>query len=332
MINLVIKLPEEVVGKILGDWINVVDLARLDSAYCSNADRKLFTAISSGQHAVYNHLLDMDRLTEYSDMEGLRMDFYEWITNKGFIISRLYTLPYFEGLEERIKTHLLGTCGRHLTSIYFDSKRIETLTSIIRSCPQLEQLYVLDTYLDLSTGQELRALGHSCVNLQSLSLGHMKLSTAAYTAIATCFPQLSRLELEATDIVDSDLYTILEHSSKLVSLKLTSCNQLTLHDIPLEQPLQLRELHICNVFLINDASLSHIARLCPHLVIINVEFCQFITAVGMQALRDQCTELRCVQLIDLGEPYSGIVAAARKIFSADVLCIESFDNDDNEPD
>lgn len=328
--NLVIKLPQELSGKILGDWLSVVDLARLDSALCNAADRKLFAAASSGQHAVYNYLLHIDRLANYADMEPLRLDLYEWITTKGFKISCLHTLPYFETFEERVRTHLLGTCGRHLKIIYFESKQIETLRTVIKSCTHLEQLFFLDTYLDLSSGAELQDLGHNCGNLRTLSLGHIKLSSAAYLAIATCFPQLTRLELEATDIADDDLYTILMLSNKLVTLKLTSCNALSLHDVPLQCPLLLNELHLCNIVMVNDSSLGHIARLCPHLVTVNLEFCASISSVGLQALRNSCKELKCVKLLDLCyEPYTSIVAAARDIFPDQVLSIESVDDDDD---
>ena len=170
-------------------------------------------------------------------------------------------------------------------------------------------------YLDISQThfhpQQLRGLAR-LTSLESLVATGLRLGPGTLQHIG-CLTGLKTLDLSSTYTYSTDLHhlqsltklknlvmahahraaddnaqlglTFLPHLTSLVSLDLTSCDQVGLRDLPnLSQLRNLERLHLTRCRLLTDAVLQQYTQSSPHLSTLDIAGCENVTDISVPAL------------------------------------------------
>lgn len=153
--DLVIGLHLDIVHRILSDWINVVDLASLDCAYCSAPKRQLFLEVLSNVQ-----LCTMSALTC-----GRYKTFLDWALDRCVCLADL-TIPhslnekFCESVVKRICVHvkeidlvvehtntsvlrlILWNCKKLVKLSCYFSRDLRLISDILRGCTSLSEVHL----------------------------------------------------------------------------------------------------------------------------------------------------------------------------------------------
>ena len=253
----------DVLRNILSDWIDVVDIALLDTAYCSYAKRPLLLAVLS--------TLQIDRLCTRVWIKY--ENFLAWILNRCICLT---DLTLFCNLDETLCESLIKRMGMrvrsvsllredsvhgrvnmlHLISLYCQNilklscksfRDLQSICDVLRQCPALSELQLRGTLENLNL-EAIKPETVCCKNLALLNLEHIDVDDPVAVYILQCAPhlrslkikvaeapifqisslkKLQRLGLRHSSIGDEALVEITKSCMQIEHLDLSDCGNLT---------------------------------------------------------------------------------------------------------
>jgi hypothetical protein len=265
-------LPEVLSRLVLVQWVGLVGMPRLDSAFCNRGLRDLFLPLAYHRLTVFSN--EVCRYKRYSQFEPI----LQWAVNRrvqldGVVITG-YTLH-----RKTLVFEFLAVCGSAIRWVKFDCYRSEAgvfsqqaLLEVATRCPNVHKLKV-NVLPD-----EPRA---GCWGEHLLTL-------------TTSYPKLLELSLSVTVLSEQDLASALKHCVCLQRLCIAAHGQMIPVDIAIPT---LKEI-TCNFRFITDAVMIAIGDRCSNLeTLIVFESAQLfagfaVTDVGVRAVLQGCPLLR----------------------------------------
>jgi hypothetical protein len=228
------------------EWLTIVDVARLDSAFCNFACRSEFL------NSVYSSGVVLKYPTQLNSRHLDLMCLNTWIANKNVSTTGLYIMKlfategyFFHRLQKYIQEHghtmkwfefplelRLGNsnCGDYTpiaTAIAQHCPMLtklnaanclddDSLTEIIANCPLLEFIAIVNC-----TSRVVWRLSSSCPNLQTLSLAFSKVDEECMIALVHHCPLLRHFTTDATGATDRFFTELTQHCLYLEDILLS---------------------------------------------------------------------------------------------------------------
>jgi hypothetical protein len=299
--SLLLKLPEALFNSLLLQWMDLMDVGRLDSAMCSTTKRSNFlTLVSEPNFVCCKYFVPEQRTEERLDLLLKWMAQREvatseltvsnsWATKSSEILIYLQrkgryvrtvriekvTMPY-----EKLKiviTDLSARCQDilHITlKVQFevcDTQQQSELIAIIAShCHKLRELHTSRSLTDA----DLVALGDGCPQLSNPGLLDNNVTDAGLLAVALNRALLKLCLEGCSNLTDEGLEAIACYCPQVQDLDLSACDHLT--DATLialgQHCRSLPTLCITDAF-VTHVGMAIVAAGCPRLEMLNVEFC-----------------------------------------------------------
>lgn len=266
--SFVFRLPVDVITSLLGQWITLVDISRLDRCISHIHLRKKFLDIISSDAMVY------DGGEVGAPADG---SYFAWLYSRNLSVRRIKT----------------GTRTDSQLGFYLQDKE--------KVCRKLREL-------DLSSGATLHGLNLSLILPYCPLLEHFLLcepssanilDVAAIESLATHSKRLQIFELFNNREINSDtLPILLRGCSKLVELHFHFCygiDDLCLQQIG-EHCKQLRRFTSRPNDAITDLGALAIARNCPQLVGFNIFACSYVSNNALREICRSCPQLQEITL------------------------------------
>ncbi|XP_064645831.1 F-box/LRR-repeat protein 7-like [Lineus longissimus] len=329
------ELPVPIVLKIF-EYLSRFEQLRKVALVCKfwntlTQDPELWRVIDlRGQFKLTNQILD--RLTSYSDhVTSIDLSDSKLISSSGIAaltkrchslqvlkLSRCYSLsgPAFRSIGENCLS---------LRKLYFDICYPLTdadLNCIAQGCSRLTTLSL--NHCDSITDEGVKAVARQCPQLEAINLDHLgKLTYRSLEALSCNCPKLSTVSLMSAVMNDEgiihltqlpklsilDVSNITALTKKSVTRIVIRCKQLTKLNICLmrwvdddmieviaRNATNLKTLHCvsCNI---TDNGLKILADNAKHLEVLDVSWCNDLTAEGVQYIAERCRTLRFISLI-----------------------------------
>lgn len=277
--------------EILTTWLTLVDIAKLDSAFCSHKCRPVFLQEMASEPAVYGGY-PMD--ARNSDKIEL---FTQWIAAREIFVKELFTdsslvltSKYYEyGGQELRKLYLTHHYEPGLVDLE------QALDIIARNCAKLKELGILSLNgFDSGHFVALSRLHH----LQHLNINDtIILDPDALQQALTKWSDLRTLEAALCDLLDADLVQLAECCPKLQRLHVTRCDGLTDTAIcaVATHCHHLTELDIQGTN-VTDVTVREIALNCAHLQVLLAGECMEISDDSILLLSQRCSQLHTLDV------------------------------------
>jgi hypothetical protein len=200
MISL-ITIPEDLVSSVLADWLIIVDVSHLDSAFCSSALRKVFCAVA------YDHA--RTTLTYPTNLE-YRCEACDkintWVLHKGVRLVGIYVTGSFVEDAAR-REEYLTKCGHNLLWVQIGSEL--PVMEVLNYCSNLQRLSILGD----ADEALLTRVAQCCPLLHDLTLHESSVVPASFT-------NLKRLSLMTrADVHEQSILELIRCNTGLVSYK-----------------------------------------------------------------------------------------------------------------
>jgi hypothetical protein len=352
--SLLLELPEALFNRLLLQWMDLVDVGRLDSAMCSTTKRSNFlTLVSEPDFVCCKYFVPEQRIEERLDLLLKWMAQREvatsqltvtnsWATKSSEIFIYLQrkgryvravriekvTIPY-ENLKIVI-TDLSARCQDilHITlKVKFevcDTQQQSELIAIIAShCHKLRELHASRGLTDA----DLVALGDDCPQLSNLDLLDNNVTDAGLLAVALNRALLKLCLEGCSNLTDEGLEAIARYCPQLQDLDLSACDHLT--DATLialgQHCHNLHELNVSN-FNMTDAGPQAIAAGCPLLEVITLAPGDQLTDTALIALGQRCHNLRELCITDASVTHVGVAIIAKGCSRLEMLNVQRCGN------
>jgi len=185
--DLLFDLPSELACVLVGKWLFLKDVARLDSACCQTHKRQILhtsvfqspLCIVSEIHRSYDSQIRFD-------------DFFEWIDQKDV---RLATLVFTGRGDHAICEEYLQKHGQTVLCVRignFSKSSPDIMSLIAYTCPHLQRFYLLDAHLTFS----FVALLMTCRELKEVHTERLWPVATWFYAPATHHLQLTTIDID----------------------------------------------------------------------------------------------------------------------------------------
>ena len=306
--------PSHVVQEILGWWIEITDLATLDTAICNKNARLTFLQILASKEGTFNGMpLSSKSIIRY----------YTWLKVRSISVAAL-TIPRFtqqQDVPDKVIRCLSGVNLENvadLTSKKFNDimnrcphvrdvilgshpygcklgdsaiHRLATTRPNLRSLTIIQGIFINDSAIQVvarECGRHLEELTlRYCINIGNLAI----------KAVASNCLKLRQLEIMGNSHISSDSITeLLQKCPTLRSLSLKSCWATVCAEAVSSSKLQLRRLVISQNSDINCWDVEAITLSCPLLEHFELCGCSNIGDTAIRAVMRNCTNLRVLIL------------------------------------
>jgi hypothetical protein len=258
---LVTAIPEAVVQRVLVDWLGIMSVVRLDSAFCNKTFRSRFLCIAYTDNGIYSvGVIDpqTERFLHWCLLRGTRVD--------NIILDNAPTS------EAAVLGNFLSHQGAHLRSITIKERRREAryvLLEISVRCPLVESMFI--TCYTTSTSpwdEQFLLFSEKCRKVRILFLSRVTVSANSLeNALRNC-SNLTHLTINSMtcSLPKGMVFTSLEY------------------------------LDFCDCSGVSDTTLLTISESCPKLQTLHVfrqgQPTRPITDVGVYAVLERCPLLR----------------------------------------
>ena len=264
--SVLLALPEEVAGKILGDWLCVKQIAALNTAMCSRTLRQIFKSLMGKFTMVHCTLKTL----------SLKKDTLAWIEMNRIMYPEIEI--YSEGFatkKELLKKILIGHNPKSLRRLKFRGDLDRTSNSAhayaaISNCANLEAVLIEQVAFSGNALHMMAAANPRLLKLHILQCQFVSRKSCA--AIAQHCQLLQNLDLRMSDIDDTGITLIVQSCSKLIGLELFGCQRITDKGITAIALNGSKLVHLSiSGTLATEVSVTAIARGCPRLKGLNIE-------------------------------------------------------------
>jgi hypothetical protein len=273
-------LPPLLLIKVLTVWINVVEVAKLDSSVCQKHTRSLFLSLAYGKYTTYTaHSAQLQHaFVTWSLRRGVRLHGLSLAARSlsDDQLRRTVLKLLCSNLQWLILSGETEDCGKVLVDIAVWCQHLRAVEVIATSPNYAHTIddYELDT-VEMKGGREL---------------------DFCFLAIVRACPPLDALSLHEVRLTDRGLAQTLKQCSALTRLTLRSEYQFLPQEIAVPT-LKWFDIRSC---IVGDAVLAAVGRNCPRLENL---YCfgaatsytrtsTYITDIGVRALLQGCSRLR----------------------------------------
>ncbi len=321
--DIFLSIPEEISKQLAFEWLEISDVARLDSSYMSHNSRAKFLGLVADPHSEIVHGTELD----FSSLNDNRV-FLAWLVKRQCHIRKVripveladdseHLRRFFEicgsGLKEikvqlcrykpdsacaSIVTHVTEHC-HNLQQLTFNGRGFPENLSLLHQlslcCPHIHKL-TLNSCFEY-TGNRNQDL--SFLALQTFESFNTPLSDNFLTAIAIGSAHLEELRFVGASNVSGRGFEAIGANCPLfksVRLEYMDCEDV--HILPIVRSCKnLRCLQIVEPLgTFTDVSLAAVALNCLALHTLRLEDCSGITDSGVKEVLRSCTDLRELNL------------------------------------
>lgn len=159
---LLVYVPKELSISILASWLNIADVAKLDSAFCHSKFRTVFKEMAYSETTIYDY--PQREEARFNWKHPLCELFTTWILNKQVGVTGVTIAQVFEEDHQQREAYLKRH-GCRFTWISYDENRIpktshlwwrRVLQDLLRYCPNVVQLRS-PSYFDEGARREICA-------------------------------------------------------------------------------------------------------------------------------------------------------------------------------
>lgn len=306
-LDVIISLPTTLSGDLFGQWIELDDLRRFDSACCASRKRKVVLGLFSSDECIC-------KTTKYID----NIKVVEWLVKRcvklshfdvGIKLSSRPMADYFRCLGQSITTLSQGGCGtdieyaaKHCRNLvylsYYPSSNDFSLTELLRDNPKLQELRLKSVVND-KVYDSFSGLSLSHLKVLAMHVNHS--SQRCLPTILNAAPNLVRLSItNSFDILRTEiLQPIAQHCPNLRSLSLTlfSLQDHVLIEFAEHCPM-VTNLELHSNRLLSDAGVLGMVQRLKGLRSLSLQGCVKLTDASLQHLSDHCADTLEVLYID----------------------------------
>ena len=272
---LLFDLPYEVVGEILGDWLELQSLVRVDSAVCNFSGRQSLLKLFASKKCV-------QRRTVIMNTDSCA----RWFSKRKVLLTQVALAVASQEISKCLRLNSKSIW-------YVDCSESVAIDLVAMECRNLKyfMLKALETNPNLNAAlaynvnlQELRVAKH-CPQLRSIGLDELPITDVGLEILTRLCPHIDNLRLNNHELVtDAGLLCVAKNLTELRSLDLAYCD-------------------------ITDLSLKHLTTHCrmtlDTLYIIGM---QHVRVDVLVHLLQQCGKLRSLCLdCDIGSHYDDVV-------------------------
>ena len=201
----VTELPSDLIGDILGRWLDIKSISRLDCALCTGTARAA--------------LLDLFTSKPFSTNDSVHIhsvELMQWLLARRIVLPEIQLLDSFPELPE-----YLGLYADKIRCVHCnDSTVIET---VAKFCRDLTSLKVYHT----AVTDNVNVLLRMNPNLQEVHIICVEEDEADYSIHNQNLSQLKLLSLYSSSSNDAKLINLVKGASSLLQLDLTFCEEIT---------------------------------------------------------------------------------------------------------
>eukprot|EP01032_Pedospumella_encystans_P016732 gene16732-19081_t len=308
------SVPEEIAKQVAVEWLTIVDVAKLDSAYLSHKARTRFHGLFASSHSE-----GVVGVGVYFKSTSSYLPYLAWLTRRECRVRNVHIPTKFVS-DSELLTKFFQVCGPGLKRIelgQYDHKLCDDLayesivSHIAEHCHYLQELSLNDGFSenpDLLHQLSLRCpyinklTFYYCLNykgdlnkdlsffaLRTFEASHAVLSDPLMEAIAIGSANLQELRLDPCWGVSPEGLEIVAANCPLIhTVRLTH----TRHEHVVAIVMFCKNLHtlevICPEDTVTDDTLFAIAQHCPALRTLLLTKCLRITNVGIDEVLKKC--------------------------------------------
>jgi len=207
IIDVVEALPEAVVGQVLTSWVDLKDIARLDSSLCNHKRRNTFLNIVYSAEFTYSEEIGLEKLNYFSQSYNIRCDrLMDWVFLRKVGVNFMFVSNYVNK-NAALRKQYLSQHGSKLNSIIFNyfptqEHRPENVTAV------LEDFYEF------------------CHNINNFQVSINRFDNTDFCEVVTTWPGLRKIALNnfANDRTIDLVATTCKH---LREIKSVCCHTIT---------------------------------------------------------------------------------------------------------
>jgi hypothetical protein len=275
-----LTLPALLLVKVLTVWINIVEVAKLDSSVCQKHTRPLFLSVAYGKYTTYTaHSAQLQHaFVTWSLRRGVRLHGLSLVTRSlsDDQLRRTVLKLLCSNLQWLILSGDTEDCGKVLVDIAVWCQHLRAV-EVIATSPNY--VHTIDDY-----------------ELDTVELKRERELDYCFLAIVRACPPLDALSLHEVRLTHRGLAQTLKQCSALTRLTLRGVYQFLPQEIAVPT-LKWLDIRSC---IVGDAVLAAIGRNCPRLEHL---YCfgtatsytrinTYITDIGVRALLQGCSRLR----------------------------------------
>eukprot|EP01032_Pedospumella_encystans_P014064 gene14064-16173_t len=330
--DLFLSIPEEISKQLVVKWLNIVDVAKLDSAYLSHNSRATFLGLIAGTQNESAHQ------EPHFYTVNKNIAYLSWLAKRGYRARGVVIPPELAG-DSALLTKFFRICGssikrislrkyRSESNLAYDVACVAVVEQITEHCHNLQTFTLVDGFSE--NPDLLHQLSLRCPYIKNLTLRRcrgyggsrnanlsfcalrtfesldMDLSDNFLAAIAVGgsgtgvgSPHLEELSLERVYDVSTRSFDVVAANCPLLqNVRLIYMNIEDAHVLPIVR--SCKHLHTLLIVepddSFTDVSLTAIAENCLALHTLRLEECSGITDKGVDNVLKHCTKLRDMSL------------------------------------
>jgi hypothetical protein len=305
------QLPNFICSELFTQWIDVKDLAKLDSAVVNRAQRKLFLEMIRDDYFVVkgSELFTLATYISWLSLRSLKIDKLVVLTSlfknpeqlSRLNVSRLESLSFKTGTNFSSKTVSYPLLQR-LMNFLGSAENEDHFQELLVRCVRLKHVDFGDES-DSSFGK----IGMFCAKLQSIRAVDCKgLNDTAVESIAQhCQSNLRAVVLHAcTGITSASLIAIAENCPCITKIDLSygsSFSERSLLQVAQHCP-HLEHINLEGVNNISNAVIAMVARTCANLQYFNIDYYKGMSHEGTDPIALKLVADGCPSITDFISP------------------------------
>ena len=290
----IFQLPTDVLTQLLGQWLTLIEISKLDVCISHLILRRNFFKIISSKGVVF----DGSEVFPYTSIDS---SYFTWLFTRNISVRKLkfglHTdsgVGYF--LQEKVCLHLQSLDLSSSAQLYrFDLNRV------LVNCPRLEELIVWENSKEnMLNRTALVTLATNCKELKILSMfNNVSIDTETMLAVVQSCRHICELNFHFC-------YSLENAALECVAVH---CNK------------NLRKLSIRTNDAITDVCMKCIAKHCPQLQVLKIQACNRVTVVGVEAVAQKCKMLQFLSLSATMATDETLAAVADNCAQLEYICL-----------
>jgi hypothetical protein len=346
--NLLTSLPPELSQTVFLSWLDLIDIAHVDSAMCSKQNRPRFLTAAYSIHSVFNYADFFSNTNRRKARYYHAPGFLPFVQLRGVQLSSMQVdKPDDENVNrfpyDDIHQAIIRKSGSHLKHIWTVRHTRAIFPLIAEHCPNLQRM----DFINGLAQEDLELILASCHNLQHITLVRL---TAEITrtlmqygerlrsltihgnyhyenwyALYESFPNLQRLHLASVDGDNDLICALIKHCPRLRSLVLADCSELA-EFVMYGLGLSCREVKEIELTSLASEYMYHcLFAACPNLTSIALNYCAELTDDVITWLGEDFPGLRKLRLGSFAGDVALLAAQAQRWPQLRSLSLSSFD-------
>ncbi len=280
--SLIVRLPSEVMGEVLSQWLDWKSFTRLDSAVCHADIRPALHDLLASEHFTYS-----------CSSVALDMCSADWLYKRHIKVSKV-VLGIIRPITKLVSKYM-QTYSSSIQSV--NCKSEAALTTSAFYCHNVKSM-TCNSYVTVN--ENLDAFLWSNRNLQELFLhGVNGLRASHFEGLS--LPQLRIISLRTSNVDDSCLSAIVRTSDHVQVVDLFDARKCTEAGVLMvAQRCPLLFSFGTGALSVSDGTFAQLTVLCPHLTHIDISHNNTVTDHGVRAIAENLSALTSINIAHCG--------------------------------